>query len=451
MRKLWVVLVFGLLFGLGFAQEYSYSLDDAKEIVSGYIFQGEQGSIVPASPVYVNEKVFWVIEAVSFNQVNVMFPVNAETGIIEAGDDAKQAIKVHYLANFFATDDSVSDFLDDEKSFAQQRQDAFSAALQSLEVYEQQLDNVSLSTLQPLKNSLQDAVSKAEKVRSTAIDAKKSFTQISTPEDIGKTKTLLDDFFNADEAFLRACEDVSKKAGEFETELAGNDYLKQEKPDLLQAFQGVIVSYSLKQSVTAKQDSLSETKASIDAFFESLDAKADDYLVRLENRLASSQDKQRIDEIMKSLEDYSNKYANFTSQANAKGIPDDYKNLGSKLKQYYSLLNESYSLCSSSKLEDCEQAALNFDSLDKLGSSIESIISSYKAVECVEGEVRACTVDGKRGTQKCVNGSWSECVVGGFNTFWVVLGVLVVAVVLYYYSTRKKKEEPETPVWQQGV
>ncbi len=430
---------------------YSFTLDDAKEAVAPFIFQGESASMKPTTITLVDDNAYWVIEAVSFNQISVMFPFNAETGKIETDENAKLAVKTHYLANFFETNDDISDYLDDEKSFAQQRQDAFQAALQQFEVYEAQLpENYSFQTLAELKTELEKAISKAEAVRSQVINTKNVIHSIQSSNDITSAKNSLDSFFSKQSSFLDSCKDVATKAGEFETELAESG-LQAEEPSLAQALQGVISTYSLKMSVTAKEDSLEENKAVIDSFFQSLDSKANDYMVKLENRLASLKDKEEIDKIMSVLENYSNEYENLTEQA--QDIPSSYMGISEKMNELRDKISQGYDYCSSSTLEDCEQAKALFKDIESLISQVKSIITSYTPTECVTGTKSPCyTPNGKKGTRECINGRWAECKpVQGVN-YYLVIGVIALILVglLYKFKDKffKKEETEETGSWE---
>ncbi|MEM0372782.1 MAG: hypothetical protein QXO69_03035 [archaeon] len=416
------------------------TLEQAQATVTPYFLSGEQLDIRPATLTTSGSSSYWVLEAKSLNQIQVMFPVDANTGNIETSSSVKDVLKTHYLANFFATDDTITDYLDSQLAYAQQRGDAFGSAKDDFEFYEQQLGNITITSISSLKTALSTGKSQAEALRQKILSAKTAIASISSPNDVSSSQTALSSFFSSEAAFLSQCESIAEKANALNVELAGNEELKTTNPSLLQALQGVINTYSLRQSVTAQKDNLAQNRAAVDSFFVALDGKAEDYHAKLVNRMSQSGNIEAVNEIIKKITSYSNNYTQISSDAASKGIPDDYSGFGEKMAQLYSLINESNSYCSSGVLSECEKAKENYNEMDSLVASLKSIVSSYSTT-CVNGATRSCA----GGTQTCVNGAWSACkqLSGGIN--WTLVGAMLAAIIALLVFKFKDNIFPEKP------
>lgn len=436
MKKQLLLLL--ILVSAGFS---AVTLEQAQTTVTPYFLSGEQLDIQPSDLTTSGSSSYWVLEAKSLNQIQVMFPVDANTGNIETSSSIKEVLKTHYLANFLVTDTTITDYLDSQLTYAQQRGDAFSSAKTDLEFYETQLGNITITSLSPLKSALSTGNSEATALRQQILSTKTTLGNVKSPGDVASAQGSLSSFFSKEGAFLSQSETVSSKASDFMIELAGNDELKTNRPDLLQALQGVVNSYSLRQSVTAQKDDLTLNKATIDAFFAGLDGKADDYYLKLTNRIEQSGNIGAINAIIENVNAYQANYTAIGNDATAKRVPDDYNDFAAKMDELHALINESYAYCNAGTLAECQKAEANFDDMDSLVTSLKSIVTSYSTA-CTNGATRACT----GGTQTCANGVWGSCKTsGGFNWTLIIIMVIVIAgLVAFKFKDKILPEKPAT-------
>lgn len=455
MKKILSVLVFVCLVSGVFAQEYDVTLDQAQQIVTPYIYQGEALDIQPQELTYSETTAYWVMETVSLGKIQVMFPVDAETGDIETSSFVKDVLKTHYLANYFVTDDTFSDFLSSELTFAQYKTDDFSNAKTQFEFYENQFDeNIQLNKLDDLKSALTNGRVKAEAVRSQIISTQSTITNINDILDVSATQNSFNNFLSKENAFLDSVENIGEIANDFMIELAGNDYLKINRTDLLQALQGVMTSNRLTESVTARKDSLTQNENTIDSFFAGLDAKADEYYVKLGNRLNQSTEEQARRVILEKLGNYSNQYQNLSSQGQS--LSSSYRassGFNLDIQNLYELLEDGYEYCSGTSLTECQRVEDDFDEIETLISRLESDIQNYGR-ECTSGQTRSCTTStDESGTQTCTNGVWGVCVTGGGGLNWtLIIGLVIILALLVLFKFKDKifgggKVEEESSEW----
>lgn len=432
MKKILFALL--IILFIGFAQ---VTLEEAQDIIRPYVYQGEQIDINPQRMTFAGAASYWVMEAVSLGQVQIMFPVDTESGIIDRDESIKEVLKTHYLANFFDTDTSISDYLDSQLTYAQQKKDFYANAYSQFEFYEAQFDeNVELTELSPLKSALSIGESKADSIRSQVSSTKQAISSIQSPSDISTAQSSLTTFFTKQEELLDSAEDIKGKANELLIELAGNDYLKENRTDILQALQGVISSNYLAESVTVKVDSLAQNRDTVNAFFADLDAKTNEYYTKLNNRVEQSAEEIERREILEQIGNYSSQYDVIVSDGLS--LSSDYRTssgFDTKLEDLYALLNESYAFCSGTSIIDCRNAKDNYDNFETSLASLRSIIDSYSPTECVSGQTRSCTTsDGGSGTQTCENNTWGSCVAegGGLNWSLIIFLLLIIAVLVIY-------------------
>lgn len=320
MKKAIILVVF--LMGIGFS---AITSTQAGNKAVQYAEAGETIKIVPEGLTYSGTESYYVMELIgTTGRIEVMLPFNSETGNLEIGDSIKEVLTTHYLANFFATDDTMRDFLDTTLSYAQNRY--FSSAISQLELYENQLPpGTTLKNLQPLKDSINAANAKNDELRYEIIGAQEftATTKVTwSTTDVDRTKAAFDRVFDKESAFLASLDEVATIANAFLVELAGSE-LKTENPSLVQAFQGVVTSNRLAEGASTKtKDDLTQNEKTIDSFFSSLSAKGDDYLMRLRQRYENHISPEDITQISNKLSEYVANYSYITT--NTIYLPSSY-------------------------------------------------------------------------------------------------------------------------------
>jgi hypothetical protein len=451
MKRILLALVLIVLMTVtSFAQ--SISIDDAREVASPYVYQGEALEMKPQTLAYSATKSYWVFEITSLGQIAVMVPVDADDGAIDHGADVEPVLKTHYLANFFATDSSIAEFLGSTLSFAQRKQDSYSNALSELETYEVQIpENVTLTKLSPLKSSLEQGASRAEALRSRVLDAQLVMGSILRESDITNVESKFSAVFSAERSLLDKADDIIEDSNDFKTDIASSGLTGENAP-LAQALVGVINTYRLTESIIVEEDALTQNENTINSFFATLDSKGHDYLLKLQNRINESSASAKVRENLERIYGYS---ANYTSlMQSAASIPEDYlvsSGFVSDATSLGSLINETLGYCTSTRPEDCSQADTKFSSMATLVAALQSDIDSYNPITCSGGKVLVS------GVCRCPSGTeeqGGQCVApqgGGFNMMLIGgLIVLIIAVIIFGKLMKKGgegEEVKETGYW----
>jgi len=419
-----------ILIGIGFA---SITSTQAGTKALQYAEAGESIKIVPEGLTYSGSTSYYVMELIgTTGRIEVMIPINSETGNVEIGDAVKDVLKTHYLANFFATDDAMGDFLDTTLSYAQGRY--FSSAISQLELYENQLPSgVTLVNLQPLKDSITAANAMNDELRNKILAAQEFTTSTKTvwrTTDVDSTKTAFDQVFEKENAFIAALDDVAAIANDFMIELAGSE-LKTENPSLVQAFQGVITSNRLADGASTRtKDDLTQNKNTINAFFSGLSAKSDDYLTKLRQRYENHISPTDIQQISDKLSEYAVNYSYINS--NNVYLPSSYQSQASDL---HDVLTEAQNYFTN---KNYTEAKAKFDEIDNL---VETLMAQINLCQtpCTGGKTHVdcvckCPSDTKEEGGKCVS--------SGFSLNLPLIGGLILIMVLLIVFKYKDKIFP---------
>ena len=423
------------------------------------VYEGETMTNLPNILNYKGAISYWVFEVKSNTaQIQFMIPVNSETGSIDYSSNSKDIIKTHYLSNFFDTDDSIAGYLSSQLTYAEIKEDTYSNAKTDLLFYEIQLGNFTVGNLTSLKNELEEGVDIASNLQTAILDTKSKIVEIKYYTQISSIDNSFDTFFLNQSSFLTQAEIISATSSALLIELADNEELITEKPQILQALQGVVNSYNLKQSVTSQKNDLKQNQDVIDGFFNGMDNKVDQFHINLVDRIEGTSDVQIIKNIITVLKNYSDIYIGFGNEINTKNIPNSYDGIEENMVGLFDLIEESKDFCKEEVLEDCKQARDNYEKIDTLVYSINNSINSY-STSCTTGQNKDCMIAGESGTQTCLNGIWCSCVVSssGYNmTLIIVLVVVILGLIVFKFKddimekigSAGEPAQEETSSWQ---
>lgn len=431
-----------LLLLIGAYAQLEITLDRAQQIATPYVYQGEQLDIKPQKLTTAGGTSYWVMEAKSLGQIQVMFPVDSKTGLINRDTSIKDVLKTHYLANFFATDDTIPNYLDGSLSFAQQTQADLDSKLTNFKTNVEPFmpANVTLTKKEPYKSAVSNAITRASSLRSSLTSMKSKISGINDPSDITVVQSGFSNLFSQETSFLNALDDVSTTSDALHTEVNQDVNAGTLDSSLGNSIILSTTHAGLSTSLIQRNDALTTNKNAMDSFFASLDSKADEYYVKLNNRLSSTSEELERKVILEKIGNYSSTYENISNSGNS--LPSDYRissGFNSDLQRLYNLLNKSYSDCSGD-ISTCRAVKSNYPTIDGLVTSLRADLSGYSG--CTNGQTRACTAaSGESGTQTCANNVWSTCAAsgggGGFN--WLLIGgFLIIIVLLIVYRYRDK-------------
>jgi hypothetical protein len=413
------------------------SVNDAQDIVRPFVYQGEQIDIQPQTKTFSGANSYWVMEAKSLSQIQVMFPVDTDTGSIVRSETIKSTLKTHYLANFFTTSNSISNFLDETLTYTQQQQADLDQKIRNFETNIETFisSDLTFTKKDSYKTAVSDAIDKSTTLRSTITSLKAKISGIDDPTDITSSQSLFNSFFTQETALLDSLDNVVTKSDEFHLET--NQKINSGELDT--SFGNtMIISTTHSISTIQRKDSLTTNKNTIDGLFSSLDSKADDFFVKLNNRVSQSQEEIERRAIIEDLNNYSSEYASLNDQGTS--MTSNYRQssgFDSDLNQLYALLNDSYAYCSGT-LAECMNAEDNYAEMDSLIASLDADIAGY-SITCVTGQTRSCTAGGQSGTQTCTSGSWTACVPTSEDFDYTLIGALVfVILVLIAYKYKDK-------------
>jgi hypothetical protein len=430
--------LFVILLTIGFS---AVTLEQAGETASQYADRGESVDIKPPAKTYIGADEYWVMEIIYLGKITAMIPISAETGGIVSDSSIVPALKTHYLANYFATDETIAEHLQDTLTWAQRKYDSFNSALSDLSQYETQLGNVTLNTLAPLKSSIASANSQNNALRQQiTTSTQPAINAVAKPEDIDFVKTALNAFFSNQNNYFQALDDVSKKANDFLVEVAGNTELQQQNPQLAAAFRTVVAGYGLAEPITTKKDTLKQNQNTITAFFGGLDGKGDDYFIKLQNRVNNTAANVERKAVADKLLSYSNETQYIFTQVDS--IPPQYSD---ELQTLSSLLNQTQQYYME---DEYDLARVNFQEIEQLISTLEAQIGKWPP-QCPGEQFWSDTA----GECVCPAGTKKEgtkCIAPGFGINWqIVVGLIaiIVVIILFKKFKREKPPEVETEPW----
>src|SRR3989344_13773 len=296
-----------LLVSTGFS---AVTIETAGQVAANLSDRGESVNIKPQSLTTAGTADFWGMEIISLGRINVLVPISAASGLIDQTDAIKPVMKAHYVANFFASTESVTNFLDSMQGYAREQKDRqYRDALSQLAQLGVQVpSNVTLVTLQPLKDELNAALSsgsslssKIQEMRDKIMFLKSDNSKIAA-NDADSAKIIMEGVFVKQEDFLDSLDVVAQKTTDLLVEVAGD--LKNQKPELALAFQGVTSSNNLQESTTAKRDTLTQNKNTINLFFNGVDVQVDGFLTKLRDRVSQSSVEVERKQVLAQLNDF---------------------------------------------------------------------------------------------------------------------------------------------------
>ncbi len=426
MRKTAFLIV--LLIGIGLT---AATVDDAVQKAQQYQNSGETPNIRPQGLTYAGTSSYWVIELVgTYSRIEAMVPVNSKTGNVEVSDSMKEVLKTHYLANYFATDDTIPDFLDSMLTYAENKWNQFNDAQNKLGLFEAQIppDNT-VTELQPLKGAVQNSMAKNDDFRDQIQDAKSIVTKTAwRTTDVALAKASLSDVFTKEQAFLNSLGDTSNHANDFLTELASDPDMMANHTQLVGAFQ-TAVSPALTETVSAQMsDNLNANKNTVNAFFGGLDAKGTEYLAKLKDRFNSKISQGDIAAIETALNGYQANYTYIVD--NADSLPPAYSD---NIQGLYSLITEAQGYFNAGNYTKTEE---QFGSIDDAIALLMGHMGECPP-ECTGGKIAGsdCLCACPEGTKE----SGDQCVGTGYSLNLPFIGGLVlVMIVLIVFKYRDK-------------
>ncbi len=414
------------------------SIDGAQTIVTPYVYQGEQIDIQPQKLTTSGSTSYWVMETKSLNQIQVMFPVDYNTGIISRSVAIKPVLKTHYLANFYVTSNSIPNFLDETLTYAQQQQSDLDQKIRNFETNVEPFipQGVSFTNKDSYKTTVRDAINKSAILRDLINSLKLKINSVTSPADITTTQSSFSAFFAQESALLDSLNKVVTAADKFHVEIN-----QDVNNGTIDSSFGSSMVFATTHSIDTiqRRDSLTSNKNTIDSFYSSLDTKADDYFIKLNNRVSQSADEILKKQVIEILNNYSNQYSDLNGQGTALSVTYRASSgFDSDLSKLYNLLNQSYASCSgSSSADTCSGVKSNYPQMDTLVANLKSDIANA-ANKCVTGQTQSCTSGNQVGTQTCVSGGWSACAVSGGLNYTLISALLLVIVALLAYKYRDR-------------
>ncbi len=374
---------------------------------------------------YYKSTSYWVIEIVSQGEIVTLVPIDAETGEVELDESkAKEVMKVHWTAHYFATDSSLTDYLENEKDKALGIQGDISAKEDQLDLINLP-EGVTLSSLSEFENALSKAKADAKSVQLAAVNAKLYISpdSIQRAEDIQNAKSAISNYFSKQKTLHSSLRNLISKADKLRSEASEKS---EELGDTASVLVGLthFTTFSEVQ-VSAWETDLIESQSAINKFFDGIDSKIDVYYSELLDRLPNDECK----EIMVKYNEYTTQRNQIIENCTFCSTLTELDELDNLLTQ----LKNDYNSC------NLTSARKKYTRIEELISKINDTVNNPP--ECTPGETRAC---GKNGIQKCVNGKWGDCVEttpgpSGISINWPLVGsILLLVFALLVYKFRDK-------------
>ena len=422
--------------------------------------EGESLDMKPNALTDYNSKQYWVFEVKSVGNIQFMIPVDANSGNLFYESSVKDVMKAHYLANFFATDDSFNSFLDNLLSFTQRQRSDLETKKTNLETYIDPYLNVSISSESAYKNALDSSINNADSLRAAITSLQGELTSLGSFSDVAKVQNGFRNVFSKEKNFLDSLNNVVSKSNDLHTEVGELSTNGDIDPSTRDSLLTYTTHSGLTDAVISKQDALTGNKKVIDDFFNGMDTKIGQFYVNLIDRIDTTTDSSVIDEAIASLNNYSSTYTLLGKQIDDRGIPASYKGINDKMIELHSLISQGNDACKDKVLEDCQNVLSNFSSIDSLINEINSTVNSYEISSCSDGQKMACVIGTNHGFKTCNNGVWGSCEVSsgsGYNFKLIALLVLVIVGLIGFkykdeliekFGGGGESEEDDSGSWQ---
>ena len=438
--------------------------DDCYKTALKYVkySQGESLDMKPKALTHYGSDEYWVFEVKSVGNIQFMLPINAKTGFLFYESNAKDVMKAHYLANFFATEDSLSNFLSNLLDFAQHQRSDLNNKKTNLETYVDPYLNVTINSESDYKSALDSAISADDSLRSSIISLQGELISLNSFDDVSKVKTMFGNVFTEEANLLNDLNQVVDTSNKLHKEV-GDLYTAGE---IDQSTRDAIITYTthngLADEVVSKQDALKTNRKVINDFFNGMDDRINQFYAKLVDRVAGTTNSSIIEETKKTLKEYASTYNSFDKQISEKQIPASYENLNDKMIKFHNFLSNSNEQCSNNSMQDCQAVMANFSSIDSLVKQINASITSFSSSSCTEGQRMACVLGDKTGYKTCNAGQWGECVVktstaSKYNIKLIAaLVVIIIGLIAFKYKDdlmdkfggNEEESDEDTGSWQ---
>jgi len=422
------------------------TVEGAWDTASKYKYATENINIVPPLPTQSKGVDYWVFEISAYGSIKTMIPVNIETGEVYAGDDIIEGIKVHYLANFFSTNSDIEDFLDSTKTMALGKKNLFETKKLEYETdFEPAIpENIPLSAESAYKNALQNAMSSASSVMNKAVSLKNKLEKISSFSDVSDIQSGFSALFDDQKRFAGYLEDVYTTASDLRKEITETI---EEHPDFqavgAQAKQSLLYSTLISDKNQLELD-IDSNENVINSFFAGINLNADQYLLRLQERVEEIiiPDEELEEFLTGKISEFSQEYITIAIDS----VDEIDPQYSADITELNLKITEMQTLYSEQKYDDAK--ALIFAIEDKI-SFLKSKIGSWPP-KCEGGQYH----DGTR--CKCPSGQTlidGKCAIEQepYEINWMLVGglaVLIIALLLYRFKDKlfggKKNEEELT-------
>lgn len=428
--------------------------EEAAEKAMPYVevAEGETIDISPSQRIEVDGEEYWPFEVRELGTIRFMIPIHQETGEIAEENYWEQIMETHYLANFFATTDSIMNYLESAQDFAQDKKSTFGNEESSLRSHQELLEeNVTPPTIEPLREKLQKGEEKAEELRTQTITTKAKSEEITTPENKVEMESEINSVFQIQRDLIEIGREIEDKAWDLESDIEkiGVEEIGDRAYDMLQT------AADLKIDYTGMESTLDENERQINNLFKDIiEEEVQSYQSRLGSRLEISEEEKERNEIIYQLEEYSQELENI-SQKGIEEVPEAYlKEEEFELieEDTIEIIKESIEKCEPEKdieeinMDECREAENKYTEIENNIEEMKQVIEGYDP-ECEPGETRECTIDGEDGIQQCgEDGLWEPCepIEETAEINWTLVGSLaaiIIILTLYRYRGKLKSEE----------
>ena len=452
-KHLAVLLI--LIITLGVAQQIQVNADQAREKVVAFEQPGETDDIKPRETVTTSQGQYWVVEILRGGRIITLVPVSADTGSIEfEGEHVKDAIKIHYLANYFTTQKSIVDYLSSTRAYARNKQSAFSDKHSSFTASIEPTipENVTLTKKAAYLLALTTARDNANKLGEATKTAEGAIATIRSVNDIDSLDGMFDEFFGAYDTFLTSLSSLSTRIVEFNTEINAKSNAGELDAQTATIVSLTIQEQGLTQEIIEKRDDVDANKGSIQTnLFGKLSEQVDEFQINLADRVAGGLQDREIKSIQDRVKNLS---ANYTTVFNnSLALPQYYideKNLEQKANTITQKLQIATEECAKGYAE-CKQIEPSLTDIETLLAEMQQAISSYSPLECTNGKIErggrcVCPAGTEEDPQgRCVTSQEQQSTGTQTSTLIIIIIVIIIIIAIVYKFTSggKKDETPE--------
>ncbi|MBI4214714.1 hypothetical protein HY546_01845, partial [archaeon] len=281
-----------------------------------------------------------------------------------------------------------------------------------------------------------DTISRARSLREQIVSLRNVISRVSDHADIELSNVAFGSFFSNEASFISSLRSAATASTEFVTELNEKVQAREIDQSIGAGIINAITLSGLKADADRLEDDVRQNRNTVDAFFDSLSANVDQFIIRFEKRMQNAAEEVVRKKVAERLLNDTNNYSDLVLKKNSidpvfDGTFKESESLLAQARTFYENANYSRTNLLLGQVEE---------KLDFLSGKVGSWPPQCGENKYWTGSSCACTPGFTEQSGKCIRPS------SGVN--WVLVGALAAALAVAIVIYKKKGKgggKPEQP------